>query len=59
MQEDLLVDYFLELSSVEIKREVFVINLTNLCTHLSCSCFPYPAFNSCAVMKLELGVVKA
>jgi hypothetical protein len=24
MEEDLLVDYFLELSSVEIKREVFV-----------------------------------
>ena len=25
MEEDLLVDYFLELSSVEIKREVFVV----------------------------------
>ena len=59
MQEDLLVDYFLELSSVEIKREVFVINITNSCSHLSCPCFPFLASNSCAVMKLELGVVKA
>ena len=59
MQEDLLVDYFLERSSKEIKREVFAINITNSCSHLSCPCLSFPAFNSCAVMKLELGLIKA
>jgi hypothetical protein len=58
MEEDLLVDYFLELSSVEIKREVFVINPTNSCSHLMCPCFPFLAFDS-YVMKLELGEIKA
>jgi hypothetical protein len=54
------VDYFLELSYVVIKREVFSFdNLANLCSHLACPCFPFPAFNSWAVMKLELGVIKA
>ena len=50
----------LELSSVTIKREVFYYdNLTNSCSHLSYSCFPFPASNSCAVTKLVLGVIKA
>jgi hypothetical protein len=58
LQDDLL-DYYLELSPVEIKREVFVINLTNSCSHLSCPCFPFFASVSCAAMKLELGVIRA